>query len=79
MKRIKEAYICQTLHFMLSDNVEHRLAVKFVKDEVEKYKTSLERNNTKYKIIEETAQPDGSVIMKIKKQYNYSPVGSYLD
>lgn len=79
MKRIKEACICQTLHFMLSENVEHRLAVKFVKDEVEKYKTSLERNNTKYKIIEETTQPDGSVIMKIKKQYNYSPVGSYLD
>ena len=64
---------------MLSENVERTLAVKFVKDEVEKYKSSLERNNTKYKIIEETIQPDGSVIIKIKKQYNYSPVGSYLD
>ena len=79
MKRIKEACICQTLHFMLTENVEHTIAVKLVNDEVEKYKTSLERNNTKYKIIEETVQPDGSVIMKIKKQYNYSPVGSYLD
>ena len=64
---------------MLTENVEHTIAVKLVNDEVEKYKTSLERNNTKYKIIEETVQPDGSVIMKIKKQYNYSPVGSYLD
>lgn len=64
---------------MLSDNVEHRLAVKLVKDEVERYKSSLDKNNTKYRIIEETTQPDGSVIMKIKKQYNYSPVGSYLD
>ncbi len=70
MKRIKEACICQTLHFMLSENVEHNLAVKFVKDEVEKYKSSLAKNNTKYKIVEETTQPDGSVIMKIKKQYN---------
>lgn len=79
MKRIKEACICQTLHFMLSDNVGHTQAVKFVKDEVEKYKASLDKNKTQYKIVEETTQPDGSVIIKIKKQYNYSPVGSYLD
>ena len=72
MKRIKEACICQTLHFMLSDNVGHAQAVKFVK-------ASLDKNKTKYKIVEETTQPDGSVLIKIKKQYNYSPVGSYLD
>ena len=79
MKRIREACICQTLHFMLSENVEHSLAVKLVKDEVERYKSSLDKNRTAYKIIEETIQPDGSVIMKIKKQYKYSPVGSYFD
>ena len=64
---------------MLSDNVGHAQAVKFVKNEVEKYKASLEKSRTQYKIIEENPQPDGSVIIKIKKQYNYSPVGSYLD
>ena len=36
-------------------------------------------NKTKYKIIEETEQPDESVIIKIKNQYNATPVGSYLD
>ena len=64
---------------MLKEDVGHDYAVKLVKEEIEKYKASLERTRTKNKIIEETEQPDGSVIMKIIKQYNTAPVGSYLD
>ena len=79
MKRIKEACICQTLHFMLKEEVGHDYAVRLVQEEIAKYKASLEKSGTKYKILEETEQPDGSVIIKIKKQYNSSPVGSYLD
>ena len=79
MKRIKEACICQTLHFMLKEEVGHDYAVWIVQEEIAKYKASLEKSGTKYKILEETEQPDGSVIIKIKKQYNSSPVGSYLD
>ena len=40
---------------------------------------NLEKSKTEYKILEENEQPDGSVIIKIKKQYNNAPVGSYLD
>ena len=79
MKRIQSACICQTLHFMLKEDVGHDYAVSMVKEEVEKYKNSLEKNRTKYRIVEETAQPDGSVVMKIIKQYNQSPVGDYLN
>ena len=79
MKRIKAACICQTLHFMLKDDTEHDYAVKLVKEEVEKYKSGLEKSSTKYKILEETEQPDGYVIIKLIKQYNTSPVGTYLD
>lgn len=79
MKRIKEACICQTMHFMLKEDIGHDSAVRAVKDEVTKYKALLERRGTKYRIIEETEQPDGSVIIRIKKQYNAVPVGSYLD
>lgn len=43
------------------------------------YKASLDRSRTKYKIIDETEQPDGSVVIRIRKQYNNAPVGSYLD
>jgi hypothetical protein len=79
MKRIKAACICQTLHFMLKEDAEHDWAIQQIQQEVEHYKKSLERNRTQYKIIEETAQPDGSIIMKVIKQYNNSPVGNYLD
>ena len=79
MKRIKEACICQTLHFILKEDVNHDYAVALVKEEVTRYKASLEKSGTKYRILEETEQPDGSVIIKIKKQYNTAPVGSYLD
>jgi hypothetical protein len=79
MKRVKAACICQTLHFMLKEDVEHDYAVSLVKQEVEHYKRGLDRNHTKYKLVEETQQPDGSVFLKVIKQYNASPVGHYLD
>lgn len=78
MKRVKEACICQTLHFMLKEDIDHEYAVKLVMDEIEKYKASLEKSRTQYKIVSEDAQPDGSVIIKIIKQYNTTPVGDYL-
>ncbi len=79
MKRIKAACICQTLHFMLKEDAERQWAENQVKQDVENYKKGLERNRTQYKIVEETTQPDGSVILKIIKQYNAAPVGNYLD
>ena len=79
VKRVKAACICQTLHFMLKEDIGHDYAVSLVKQEVEQYKKGLDRNHTKYKILEETDQPDGSVMVKIIKQYNSSPVGNYLD
>ena len=79
MKRVKAACICQTLHFMLKEDIEHLYAVKQVKDEVEQYKKNLERNRTQYKIVEQAEQPDGSIIVKVIKQYNAAPVGNYLD
>lgn len=78
MKRIKAACIRQTLHFMLKEDVNHDLAVKLVKEEVDKYKMQLDRNRTQYKILSEDMEPDGSVRMEILKQYNTSPVGDYL-
>lgn len=71
--------ICQTLHFLLKEDAEHNWAVKQVEQEVEQYKKTLERNRTQYKITEQTVQPDGSIIIKVIKQYNSSPVGDYLN
>lgn len=79
MKRIQAACICQTVHFLLKEDISHDLAVRQVQEEAAQYKRTLERNRTKHKTLEETTQPDGSVIIRIIKQYNQSPVGNYLD
>lgn len=79
MKRIKAACICQTLHFMLKEDVSHDYAVSLVNEELAHYKKKLEQNKTQYKILEEIRQKDGSVVIKIIKQYNQSPVGDYLN
>ncbi len=79
MKRVKSACICQTLHFLLKDDVARDWAIKQVEQEVEQYKKNLERNHTQYKILDQVVQPDGSIIVKVIKQYNSAPVGDYLN
>lgn len=79
MKRVKAACICQTLHFMLKDGVDQALGAKLVQEDLAHYKKTLDRNRTQYRIVEEALQPDGSVILKIIKQYNQNPVGDYLN
>lgn len=79
MKRIKAACITQTLHFLLKEDMGKEYAKKLVTEEVQRYKEQLDKNRTQYKILSEETQADGSVIIEIKKQYNTSPVGHYLD
>lgn len=79
MKRVKAACIIQTLHFQLKEDAGHDYAVKLVEEEIKKYKEHLEKSGTRYKILSEETQADGSVIIEIKKQYNTSPVGNYID
>lgn len=78
MKRIKSACICQTIHFMLKDGISNDFNIKQVKEEVGNYKKTLERNRTLFRIVEEKTQDDGSVIIKVIKQYNAAPIGDYL-
>ena len=78
MKRVQAACICQTLHFFQKDELSKERNEKLTKEEVDKYKQSLEKNKIEYKILEETKQADGSLVIKVIKQYNNSPVGDYL-
>ena len=79
MKRVKAACICQTLHFLLKDGLTHEDAVSLAWQEVEQYQKNLERNRTQYKILSKVQQPDGSIVVKVIKQYNACPVGDYLN
>lgn len=79
MKRVQYACLEQTLHFTLKEDLGHAEAAETVQREVELYKRKLDQSRTRYQIIEESKQPDGSYIIKIKKQYNHHDCGPYLD
>ena len=79
MKRIKAACLEQTIHFMLKEDLPHDEAVQFVKAEYEHYLAQLERNRTQYRILEKPEQPDGSLLVKLKKQYNSYDCTPYMN
>ena len=79
MKRIKAACLEQTIHFQLKEGSAPETAKEQVRQEYAFYKAQLDRRRTPYKILEELEQPDGSLIIKLKRQNNAQPVGSYLD
>ena len=45
----------------------------------EKYLKQLERNRTKYKVVEETENEDGTIVIKILRQYNSYETGDYIE
>lgn len=82
MKRIQSACIMQTIAFRQKDGsgLSRETMLKMNREELLRYKTQLDRNRTRYKIDEEADQSDGSVIVRIRKEYSgTADVGSYLD
>ena len=72
MKRVKAACIFQTLVFAQKEDCgmtrEQQLAVN--REEVGRYRATMDRQRVRYQITEETEQSDGSVLVRVKKQYN---------
>ncbi|MDO5574755.1 MAG: hypothetical protein Q4G60_12345 [bacterium] len=80
MKRIKSACITQTIVFSRSQNEPEEYAERKVQEEIKRYMYRLNRENTRYKILSEKIQENGSRVMEIVKEYgNRIPVGTYLD
>lgn len=78
MKRIQYACLAQTIHFELKEDLPRAEAAELAKQEAASYRAGLDRRNVKYKVEEERVLPDGSVTLKIRKQYNTYPCGDYL-
>lgn len=72
MKHVQAACIFQTLIFSQKDefNYSQEEALNYNKAEVRKYKESLDKVHARYKVVEETKLNDGSIMLKIRKQYN---------
>ena len=79
MKRIKAECLEQTLHFLLKEGLAPEDAKRQVRQEYEAYKAQMDRRGTRYKILGESEEPDGSLMIKVKRQNNFPPVGGYLD
>ena len=72
MKRVKAACILQTLVFSQKDDAgfTREQALQMNREEVNRYPNSLKRTNTRYQILDESEQEDGSVLIHVRKQYN---------
>lgn len=72
MKRVKAACILQTLVFMQKDDgfLSKNAILEANRREVERYKQTMDRTHTRYQIVSQEEQEDGSIIVRIRKQYN---------
>lgn len=72
MKRVKAACIFQTLVFAQKEDcgLSREQQLNMNRDEVTRYKASLDRSRTRYQITEETEHSDGSILVRVRKQYN---------
>ena len=72
MKRVKVACILQTLVFAQKEDcgLTREQQLRLNRDEVSRYKATMNRSRTRYQITEETEQSDGSVIVRVRKQYS---------
>ena len=77
MKRIQSACLEQTIRFVMKDDIP-REARQMVQAEYRHYLEQMDRNRTGYKVLEELPQADGSLIVRLKRQYNNYDVGDYL-
>ena len=62
----------QTLVFSQKDDcgLTHEQQFRVNHGEVNHYKATMDRSRIRYQITEETEQADGSVLVRVRKQYN---------
>lgn len=72
MKRVKAACILQTLVFMQKEDcgLSKNSIIETNRCEFEHYKQTMEKTRTRYQIISQEEQEDGSLVVRVRKQYN---------
>ncbi len=79
MKRIKAACLEQTIHFQLKEAAPPPSRPGRFRTNTTTIKPSWNAARLKFRIVEETPQPDGSLLVRIKKQVSAYDCGDYLD
>ena len=72
MKRVKAACILQTLVFMQKEDcgLSKTAILETNRRELAHYKQTLERTHTRYQVVSEEEQENGSIVVRVHKQYN---------
>ena len=72
MKRVKAACILQTLIFQPKEDcgLSRETILNMNRSEFSRYKQSLERTHTRYQIVSQEELEDGSILVRVRKQYN---------
>lgn len=72
MKRVKAACILQTLVFMQKEDcgLSKASILETNRQELAHYKQTLDHTHTRHQIVSEEEQEDGSIIVRVRKQYN---------
>lgn len=72
MKRVKAGCILQTLVFTQKDGafLSKSAMLDANRREIERYFAGMDRTHTRYQIVSQEEQEDGSIVLRIRKQYN---------
>ncbi len=72
MKRVKAACIQQTLVFQQKGDcgLSREQILRTNRQEVERYKQSMDHTHTRYQILREQELENGSIEVRVRKQYN---------
>ena len=72
MKRVKAACILQTLVFMQKEDcgLSKNSIIETNRREFDHYKQTMEKTRTRYQIISQEEQENGSLVVRVRKQHN---------
>ena len=65
--------------FLPKDDNPTQFEKEMLQKEYENYKNLMNRRGTKYKILHEDVQPNGAIVVDLKKQNNLQAIGYYFD
>lgn len=65
--------------FCPKDDNPTQFEKEMLQKEYENYKNLMNRRGTKYKILHEDVQPNGAIVVELKKQNNLQAIGYYFD
>ena len=82
MKRVRSGCINQTLVFLQREELglDKHAQLLINREEFAKYKNELDKNKTRYRLLDVTECDDGSITVRIRKQLSpTTDVGEYFD